>query len=311
MGAFDRSDMGCVAFYLQNAGRFALLTPAQEIELARQVQAMQSLIADSPDGPYDRLQQRIMRIGKRAKDKLILCNMRLVVQVAKKYLPRARSMGMEDLLQEGVLGLIRAAEKFDPARGFRFSTYSYWWIRQGITRGIAMYDRSIRLPGHASDILMHVRHFKERFNAEHGRYPTIVEIAAECEVSPDMMRTYLEHAQGTRSLQERCDGGRDESSFLIDMIASDADPWEFVLNADQEQRMGQLASYVERLPERQAEVVQLRFFPEGQPDPFDPANKALTLSQMAVSKRLGISRQAVADTERRALMALRLQLNCA
>ena len=136
--------------YLNQIGKIPLLTAAEEIELGNSIQRMMPLL-DKPDLTKD--EQKIIRIGKRAKKRMVQGNLRLVISVASKYNKMTSRLSMQDLIQEGNIGLIRAVEMFDPSRGYKFSTYAYWWIRQGITRAIAEKSRTIRLPIHITETL--------------------------------------------------------------------------------------------------------------------------------------------------------------
>ena len=144
-----------IGWYLQNIGRVPLLTPAEEIELGNQVQKMMILTEDGQitekNKEFTKQQKRTIKIGRRAKDRMMKANLRLVVSVAKKY--QGKGLELLDLVQEGSLGLERAVEKFDPTRGYKFSTYAFWWIRQSMTRAIACQSRTIRLPVHLSERL--------------------------------------------------------------------------------------------------------------------------------------------------------------
>jgi len=144
-----------ISWYLQNIGRVPLLTPAEEIELGNQVQKMMILTEDGQlnekINDFTSQQKRTIKIGRRAKERMMKANLRLVVSVAKKY--QGKGLELLDLVQEGSLGLERAVEKFDPTRGYKFSTYAFWWIRQSMTRAIACQSRTIRLPVHLSERL--------------------------------------------------------------------------------------------------------------------------------------------------------------
>ena len=153
------------ADYLAEIGRYPLLSKSQEIMLARQVQIW---VAD----PEATAQQK--RMGKRAYEKLINCNLRLVVSVAKKFRSRVGKAELLDLVQEGNIGLSHGIKKFDPERGYALSTYVYWWIRQGITRYLSCSDRVIRLPSHAGEVLAKLRAWTPGFFLIHGRGPTPV-----------------------------------------------------------------------------------------------------------------------------------------
>jgi len=148
-----------ISWYLQNIGRVPLLTPAEEIELGNQVQKMMILTEDGQlnekINDFTTQQKRTIKIGRRAKERMMKANLRLVVSVAKKY--QGKGLELLDLVQEGSLGLERAVEKFDPTRGYKFSTYAFWWIRQSMTRAIACQSRTIRLPVHLSERLASIR----------------------------------------------------------------------------------------------------------------------------------------------------------
>ena len=159
--------------YLAEIGRYPLLTKSQEIMLARQVQVW--LTAEEPT-------PKQVRMGKRAYDKLIKCNLRLVVSIAKKFRTRVSKAELLDLVQEGNIGLSHGVKKFDPERGYAMSTYVYWWIRQGITRYLSCSDRIIRLPSHAGEMLAKLRKWTPNFFLIHGRAPTLQESADYCEV---------------------------------------------------------------------------------------------------------------------------------
>ena len=165
-----------VRLYLQDIGRVDLLTQEEELTLARLVQQREQLLQQGEDGPLNGAERRrALHRGKRAKERMIQANLRLVVAVAKKY--QRRGLELLDLVQEGSLGLERAVERFDPTRGFRFSTYAYWWIRQGITRAIASQSRTIRLPVHITEKLNRIKRAQRELTARHGRTPSVAEIA--------------------------------------------------------------------------------------------------------------------------------------
>lgn len=293
-----------VSFYLNSAGKIPLLTAEEEITLGRKVQAFMQLLETNPDGPYDLPQKRIIRQGKRAKERMILANLRLVMVLAKKYAPRCRHLAMEDLLQEGVIGLVRGVEKFDPEKGYKFSTYAYWWIRQGVARAVSQFDRTIKLPSNAMDCLVKARYFIPRFQGEHGRVPTVEEIAAECGVTPLIMEHYLRHVSDASSLDVSCQGKDGEGSAVLDLIADHTQsPWEYAERESLTDYHSALHQVTHNLPQMQQQVIQLRFsLDNGEGADFFP------LSQARVAEKLGISRQAVSSYERKAMLRLRMQL---
>ena len=191
-------DVDLVRSYLRDIGRVPLLTHEQEITLGRQVQDLMDIEAmqaelESRDGDKpsaDKLAKasgltslqlkRKLQHGRRAKERMVAANLRLVVSVAKKY--TKRNMELLDLIQEGTIGLVRGVEKFDPTRGYKFSTYAYWWIRQGITRAIAEKSRTIRLPIHITEMLNKLKKGQRELSQELGRTPTVTELAEYVEL---------------------------------------------------------------------------------------------------------------------------------
>ena len=284
--------------YLNAAGRVPLLTADEEILLGRSIQRMQRLLEDKPSGPYDRQERGIMHRGRKAKDRMVTANMRLVVDVSKKYRRQCDHLSQEDLLQEGTFGLIRAAEKFDPERGYKFSTYAYWWIRQSMARAVTTYDRSIRLPVHVAERIVKLRAWIASRMERYGP-PTLDQCAEFLQIDREQARDYLQHMQGVSSL-DRCAMGRDgEASALIDMIADTSrdTPWEHV-ESNREEQMQLVKNIIPQLPSREQEVLQLRFF-EG------------FFSQQQVATRLGLTRQAVSQSEARGIRQIQLRMRVA
>ena len=163
-----------ITWYLATIGREPLLTPAEEIELGNQVQTMMRLMEEGERELSDQ-EKKFVRIGKRSKQRMMKANLRLVVSVAKKY--QGKGLELLDLIQEGSLGLERAVEKFDPTRGYKFSTYAFWWIRQSMTRAIACQSRTIRLPVHLSERLTAIRKVSLDLAHKLGAMPSRQEIA--------------------------------------------------------------------------------------------------------------------------------------
>ena len=205
--------------YLSNIGRGRLLSADEEIMLGHQVQAMLEIRETIAEDDRTKAQQRIVKRGERAKRKMIECNLKLVISVAKKYTHIAENMAMDDLIQEGNLGLIRAVEKFDPTRGYKFSTYSYWWIRQAIGRGISQQSRIIRLPCNGTSSLRKARIFMVEYNEQYGRMPTIQRIAEHCGTAVETMKNYLQHMQDATSLNQTARADDATSTSLVDMVA--------------------------------------------------------------------------------------------
>jgi len=217
-----------VRLYLQDIGRVDLLTQEQELTLARLVQRREQLLRegdpdkDEPgkgelgkDELADKERRLTLHRGKRAKERMIQANLRLVVSVAKKY--QRRGMDLLDLVQEGTLGLERAVERFDPTRGFRFSTYAYWWIRQGITRALASQSRTIRLPVHITEKLNRIKRAQRELSARLGRLPCVAEIAQELNLSEALIRETLLQLPKPVSLEARV--GKEHDMQLGDLLA--------------------------------------------------------------------------------------------
>jgi RNA polymerase sigma factor (sigma-70 family) len=206
--------------YLNVIGRYPLLTPEQEIQLSRQVHRMLALKGE--DRPLTKREEREVKIGKRAKDAIINSNLRLVVHIAKRYKMRLRSNGMEmmDLIQEGAIGLDRAAEKFDGSKGYRFTTYAYWWIRQSIGRAIDVKERLIKMPSNVLQLAHDAARAKQAFIQEHGRWPTMSELAAVLEVTVDELSLVLQRNATHASLDALI---ADDGLSLVDVIASNED----------------------------------------------------------------------------------------
>jgi len=281
--------------YLSAAGRIPLLTADEEILLGRAIQAAQQLMQSKPDGPYSQSERRILHRGGKAKDRMITANMRLVVDVSKKYRRQCMHLSHEDLLQEGTFGLIRAAEKFDPERGYKFSTYAYWWIRQSMARAITVYDRSIRLPGHVAERIMKLRAWINK-RAETHKCPTLAECAEFLDVDESLARDCLYHMQSIMSLDAKARHNDAEASALVDLIAdsNNATPWQYVEN-DLSRELKLIRQILPQLPGKQQDVIQLRFF-----DGF--------FSYEQVGKRLGVSRESVRTAERKAIRQIRARL---
>uniref|UniRef100_A0A7C3PK81 RNA polymerase sigma factor n=1 Tax=Oscillatoriales cyanobacterium SpSt-418 TaxID=2282169 RepID=A0A7C3PK81_9CYAN len=224
-----------VGLFLREMARYPLLTQAQEIELAREI---------AKGGAQ----------AEQAKRKLVRSNLRLVVSIAKKYLNRG--VPFLDLIQEGAMGLMRAAEKFDYERGYKFSTYAYWWIRQGITRAIASQSRTVRLPVHMVEKLNQVRKARQMLSQQLGRKPTKAELAAALEIDEDKLDQVLDVSQGTLSLHAWV--GREEDTELMQLIedADNVPPNECL---DHKLLCDRLNSVLDHLSERERDIIKLRF----------------------------------------------------
>ena len=260
-----------IRVYLQEIGRIRLLRPDEEIELARKIADLLQLeelaaqfeadkghLPDTKewaalvDMPLIKFRRRLM-LGRRAKEKMVQSNLRLVVSIAKKYMNRGLSF--QDLIQEGSLGLIRAAEKFDHEKGYKFSTYATWWIRQAITRAIADQSRTIRLPVHLYETISRIKKTTKTLSQEFGRKPTEEEIAESMEMTIEKLRFIAKSAQVPISLETPI--GKEEDSRLGDFIEADIENPEqdVAKNLLREDLEGVLAT----LSPRERDVLRLRY----------------------------------------------------
>ena len=277
-----------IGFYLSSIGRVPLLTAAEEIELAHHVQDMKQL-KELPQEELSSRQKHKIRMGKRARDRMMAANLRLVVSVAKKY----QNQGLEllDLVQEGAIGLERAVDKFDPAMGYKFSTYAYWWIRQGITRAIAEKSRSIRLPIHITEILNKLKKGQRELSQELSRTPTLKELSEYVELPETDVKDLMSRAGQPVSLETKIGDGED--TILLDLLSNEIDMPSEQIESDC--MKGDLETLLEQLPELQNRVLRMRYGMDGD----DP------MSLTGIGRVLGISRDRVRNLERDGLRGLR------
>ncbi|MFM1901761.1 MAG: Alternative polymerase sigma factor, sigma-70 family [Cyanobacteriota bacterium] len=284
-----------ISWYLATIGRIPLLTPAEEIELGNQVQAMMRLTEDgtvpADSESHSAQDRRMIRVGKRAKERMMKANLRLVVSVAKKY--QGKGLELLDLIQEGSLGLERAVEKFDPTRGYKFSTYAFWWIRQSMTRAIACQSRTIRLPVHLSERLTTIRKVTLDLAHKLGAMPSRMEIAEAMEMPMDELDSLLRQALTTSSLDAPVNG-EEGRSFLGDLIA-DSNSDEPLDKVEQSIHHEQLGRWLSHLSEQEQHVLALRFGLNG--------NERHTLAE--IGRLMEVSRERVRQVELKALRKLR------
>jgi len=237
--------------YLQSISRFPLLTAEQEIQLSRKV-AQYMELRDLKDLTPD--QKRQIKAGLKARNKIVSCNLRLVMHIAKRYTGRLKSnhMTIVDLCQEGSIGLQRAAEKFDPTRGYKFSTYAYWWVRQAITRAIDMQERVIKVPGYFLDNCYKAQRLIAEYMQTHGRNPTIKEISEIMQLTADSVLALLEANLSHVSLDQLiiADGGS-----LLDLIASPEVFEEIDLSYNKEH----LESAIFYLNDKERDIINKRY----------------------------------------------------
>ena len=278
-----------LAPYLSAIGRVPLLTPSEEIMLGNRVREWQ----DWPDGP-GAAPKRIQRLGLKARDRMMQANLRLVVHIAKKYNGRLNGgMEMLDLIQEGTIGLVRGVEKFDPARGYKFSTFAYWWIRQGIGRALAEKSSIVRVPVHQNETLSKMKLVAQRLTQELKRFPTEAELATALEITEqrlDNLKSIL-RCRNSASLDCSAPGMDDEGRGLWETIADEqnGDPLEELerdLDADR------LHAALEGLPERNRYVVEQHYF--------------LGRTHGEIGQELGITRAGVSEISKKSLRQLRL-----
>ena len=276
--------------YLGEIGRYQLLTPEQELTLGRKVQALvvlqercQGAGGQGPGCEYDVQERRTMRLGQRARQHMITANLRLVVNLAKRY--QNKGLDLLDLIQEGSLGLTRAVEKYDPTRGHRFSTYAYWWIRQGLNRALSTQSRAIRIPTNVNEQLTRLRAARAHFLQANGVVPKASQLAQLLPMALDQVEELL-----------GCELRSTSGSALLDLVPSDAmAPMEL---AEQAERLASVWMLLDHstMTAKERRVVMLHFG-------LDGGNDARTLAQVA--RELDCSREYCRQVVQRSLVKLR------
>jgi RNA polymerase sigma factor (sigma-70 family) len=292
----DRDEEDLVRLYLTDIGQYALLTKDDEVRLAKAIEAGKEAaeqMANTKDlsTTQRRELRKVARAGEIAERQFVQSNLRLVVSIAKKY--QASGLPLLDLIQEGNLGLMHAVEKFDWRKGFKFSTYATWWIRQAITRGIANTGRTIRLPVHAGDTLARLQKARSRLELKYGRPATLAELAAEVEMPEDKVTEALRFAAEPLSLSEplREDGDAELGDVVVDRSAES--PFEAAATALLPEEIQRLLA---PLDEREREILRLRFG-------LDGVGEQRTLEE--VGEHFNLTRERIRQIEARAMSKLR------
>ncbi|MFD7018558.1 RNA polymerase sigma factor RpoD/SigA [Streptomyces sp. NPDC059928] len=291
------ADRDLVGMYLDEIARTPLLDAAKEVELSQTIEAgvyarqiLDGEVDSKAAGASHEELEALYAAGQRAKDLFIRSNLRLVVAVARRY-PRA-GLPLLDLIQEGNAGLVRAVEKFDYAKGFKFSTYATWWIRQAITRSIADQSRTIRLPVHLVEELGRIRRVQREFNRENGREPEHTEIAAELGSTPERVGDVLDWARDPVSLNMPVDDqGETQFGDLLEDTSA-VSPEQSVLTL---LRSEELDDLIGKLDQRTASIIKMRYGID------DGRERTLT----EVGKEHGLTRERIRQIEKHALLELK------
>lgn len=237
--------------------RYPLLTPVEEIELARKIKAAAEL--KSLERELTPSEKMTIKRGERAKQKFVNCNLRLVVHITRRYRHVVNSLEMADLVQEGAVGLMRAVELFDATKGYKFSTYAYWWIRQSMQRAIDMKERALRIPTHVVEKLSKVRKVKHQLGLTLGRKPTKEEVAAALEMTVPAMEEMLFKGQRMASLDQNVINGEGDTTILDLMHDPNQDCADDIFDAvDLDNRIDRLYQCIESLDERTQYVLRHR-----------------------------------------------------
>lgn len=281
-----------VDWIIKQSHRFPLLTAAEEITLARQVQAWRELAEVTEPTKKQKL---IIAKGRRARERFFLSNIRLAVNVAGKYHRHGGTLTLEDLIQEGLLGLDAAISKFDPSLGYKFSTYCYWWIRQGITRAINRHSRIIHLPMQANDSIRKAMDYMNSELRKTNKLPPLAEVAKLCGIGKETLINYLNHNASVLSLDQKMAGNPENNDF-IDVVA---DPRSLEPEPDDLRQFNDvLHDAIDQLNPQYQHIIEQRYFTsERRPVPF-----------VQIGEELKVSRQATQQMHDRAMNSLRLKL---
>ena len=294
--------MSSLSDFLGEIGRHELLTPEQELTLGREVQAMVALNercqkagGNGPECEYSSAEKKTFKAGERAKNQMITANLRLVVNLAKRY--QGKGLDLLDLIQEGTLGLTRAVEKYDPKRGHRFSTYAYWWIRQGLNRALSTQSRTIRIPVNINEKLTKLRAAKSRLMQELGVHPSTNQIAIQMKIPLEEVEELLacELRSITVSLQGAVKSKADPSELVDILPSEEVPPMELAELAERSASAWSLLDKSNLTPKERT-ILSLRFG-------LDGSNEWRTLAEVA--RQMNCSREYCRQVVQRALRKLR------
>ena len=294
--------MSSLSDFLGEIGRHELLTPEQELTMGREVQAMVALNercqqagGNGPECEYSSAEKKKLKAGERAKNQMITANLRLVVNLAKRY--QGKGLDLLDLIQEGTLGLTRAVEKYDPKRGHRFSTYAYWWIRQGLNRALSTQSRTIRIPVNINEKLTKLRAAKSRLMQELGVHPSTNQIAIQMKIPLEEVEELLacELRSITVSLQGAVKSKADPSELVDILPSEEVPPMELAELAERSASAWSLLDKSNLTPKERT-ILSLRFG-------LDGSNEWRTLAEVA--RQMNCSREYCRQVVQRALRKLR------
>ena len=294
--------MSSLSDFLGEIGRHELLTPEQELTMGREVQAMVALNercqqagGHGPECEYSSAEKKRFKAGERAKNQMITANLRLVVNLAKRY--QGKGLDLLDLIQEGTLGLTRAVEKYDPKRGHRFSTYAYWWIRQGLNRALSTQSRTIRIPVNINEKLTKLRAAKSRLMQELGVHPSTNQIAIQMKIPLEEVEELLacELRSITVSLQGAVKSKADPSELVDILPSEEVPPMELAELAERSASAWSLLDKSNLTPKERT-ILSLRFG-------LDGSNEWRTLAEVA--RQMNCSREYCRQVVQRALRKLR------